>query len=326
MQYTRLGHSGLEVSRICLGCMSFGEPGRGSHEWTLDEAASRPILTAAWEAGINFYDTANVYSLGSSEEIVGKVLKELAPRDELVIATKVNGEMRKGPNGAGLSRKAILSEIDNSLRRLGTDYVDLYQIHRFDPATPIEETLEALNDVVRAGKARYIGASSMAAWQFLKLLMTSDKHGWARFVSMQDQLNLIEREEEREMLPLCIDQGIGVIPWSPLARGRLARPWGESTERMQTDIYGKTLYLRDEAANQAINAVVAELAAARGVKMAQVALAWVLQKQPVTAPIVGVTKLGQLEDAIGALEVTLSAEEVERLEAPYRSTSAASFR
>ncbi|KQW77950.1 alcohol dehydrogenase [Devosia sp. Root413D1] len=326
MQYTRLGHTGLEVSRICLGCMSFGEPKRGSHEWTLDEAASRPILRAAWEAGINFYDTANVYSLGSSEEIVGKVLLEMAPRDELVIATKVNGEMRQGANGKGLSRKAILAEIDNSLRRLGTDYVDLYQIHRFDPATPIEETLEALNDVVRAGKARYIGASSMAAWQFLKMLMTSDKHGWARFVSMQNQLNLIEREEEREMLPLCIDQGIGVIPWSPLARGRLARPWGESTERMETDIYGKTLYLRDEAANQAINAVVGEIAGARGVKMAQVALAWVLQKQPVSAPIVGVTKLAQLEDAVGALEVVLGADEVARLEAPHHSTTTASFR
>ncbi|CAN7598529.1 aldo/keto reductase [Devosia sp. LjRoot16] len=326
MQYTRLGHTGLEVSRICLGCMSFGEPKQGSHEWTLDEAASRPILRAAWEAGINFYDTANVYSLGSSEEIVGKVLLEMAPRDELVIATKVNGEMRQGPNGKGLSRKAILAEIDNSLRRLGTDYVDLYQIHRFDPATPIEETLEALNDVVRAGKARYIGASSMAAWQFLKMLMTSDKHGWARFVSMQNQLNLIEREEEREMLPLCIDQGIGVIPWSPLARGRLARPWGESTERMETDIYGKTLYLRDEAANQAINAVVGEIAGARGVKMAQVALAWVLQKQPVSAPIVGVTKLAQLEDAVGALDVKLSADEVARLESPYHSTTTASFR
>lgn len=326
MQYTRLGHTGLEVSRICLGCMSFGVPTQGSHEWTLDEAKSRPILRAAWEAGINFYDTANVYSLGSSEEIVGKVLLELAPRDELVIATKVNGEMRKGPNGKGLSRKAILSEIDNSLRRLGTDYVDLYQIHRFDPATPIEETLEALNDVVRAGKARYIGASSMAAWQFLKMLMTSDKHGWARLVSMQDQLNLIEREEEREMLPLCIDQGIGVIPWSPLARGRLARPWGESTSRMETDVYGKSLYLRDERANRAINGVVGEIAAARGVKMAQVALAWVLQKQPVTAPIVGVTKLEQLTDAVGALDVVLTADEVARLEAPYHSASAPSFR
>ena len=326
MQYTRLGRTGLEVSRICLGCMSFGDPKRGTHEWTLDEEKSRPILRAAWEAGINFYDTANVYSLGTSEEIVGKALRELGPRDEQVIATKVHGEMRKGPNGRGLSRKAILGEIDNSLRRLGTDYVDLYQIHRFDPATPIEETLEALNDVVRAGKARYIGASSMAAWQFLKLIMTSERHGWAKFVSMQDQLNLIEREEEREMLPLCIDQGIGVIPWSPLARGRLTRPWGESTERMETDEYGKTLYVKTEATNREINAVVGDIARARGVKMAQVALAWVLQKQPVTAPIVGVTKLGQLEDAVGALEVKLSADEITRLEAPYHSTGERSFR
>jgi aryl-alcohol dehydrogenase (NADP+) len=325
MKYTRLGRTGLEVSRICLGCMSFGEPKLGTHEWTLDEEKSRPILRAAWEAGINFFDTANVYSLGTSEQIVGKVLKELGPRDEQVIATKVHGEMRKGPNGRGLSRKAILSEIDNSLRRLGTDYVDLYQIHRFDPVTPIEETLEALNDVVRAGKARYVGASSMAAWQFLKMLMTSDKHGWARFVSMQNQLNLIEREEEREMLPLCIDQGIGVIPWSPLARGRLARPWGETTERMETDEYGKTLY-RNEAANREINYVVGQMAKARGAKMAQVALAWVLQKQPVTAPIVGVTKLSQLEDAVGALDVELSADEISRLEAPYHSTGERSFR
>ncbi len=326
MQYTRLGRTGLEVSRICLGCMSFGNPRQGSHEWTLDEEASRPIIRAAWEAGINFFDTANVYSLGSSEEIVGRALKELGPRDEQVIATKVHGEMRKGPNGKGLSRKVILGEIDASLRRLGTDYVDLYQIHRFDAVTPIEETLEALNDVVRAGKARYIGASSMAAWQFLKMMMTSERHGWAKFVSMQDQLNLIEREEEREMLPLCIDQGIGVIPWSPLARGRLARPWGESTERMETDEYGKTLYLKTETANRAINGVVADIAKARGVKMAQVALAWVLQKQPVTAPIVGVTRLGQLEDAVGALDVVLTVEEIARLEAPYHSTGERSFR
>ncbi len=326
MEYARLGRSGLEVSRLCLGCMSFGDPKSGSHEWTLDEAESRPILKAAWEAGINFFDTANVYSAGTSEEIVGKVLKDLAPRDELVIATKVHGEMRKGPNGRGLSRKAILGEIDHSLRRLGTDYVDLYQIHRFDPITPIEETLEALNDVVRAGKARYIGASSMAAWQFMKMLAASDAHGWARFVSMQGQLNLIEREDQREMLPLCIDQGIGAIPWSPIARGRLARPWGETTERSETDAYGKTLYQKTEAANREINAAVADIAKARGVKMAQVALAWVLQQQPVTAPIVGVTKLGHLEDAIGALEVKLTAEEMARLEAPYHSTGEKSFR
>jgi len=325
MQYARLGKTGLEVSRICLGCMSFGEPNRGTHEWTLNEEASRPILRAAWEAGINFYDTANVYSAGTSEEIVGKILKELAPRDELVIATKVHGQMRPGPNGKGLSRKAILSEIDNSLRRLGTDYVDLYQIHRFDQNVPIEETLEALNDVVRAGKARYIGASSMAAWQFLKMLMTSDKHGWARFVSMQGQLNLIQREDEQEMLPLCIEEGIGCIPWSPIARGNLARPYGEGTYRTETDAYGKSLYTRTDEANRAINGVVQAIAQERGVKMAQVATAWVLQQRPVTAPIVGVTKLGQLTDAVNAVEIKLSPEEVSRLEAPYIPTGRGSF-
>ena len=325
MQYARLGKTGLEVSRICLGCMSFGEPSRGSHEWTLNEEQSRPILRAAWEAGINFYDTANVYSAGTSEEIVGKILKELAPRDELVIATKVHGQMRPGPNGKGLSRKAILSEIDNSLRRLGTDYVDLYQIHRFDPKVPIEETLEALNDVVRAGKARYIGASSMAAWQFLKMLMTSDKHGWARFVSMQGQLNLIQREDELEMLPLCIEEGIGCIPWSPIARGNLARPHGEGTYRTETDVYGKSLYSRTEEANRAINGAVQAVAQERGIKMAQVALSWVLQKQPVTAPIVGVTKLEQLTDAVSAVEIKLSREDVARLEAPYVPTGLGSF-
>lgn len=325
MQYARLGKTGLEVSRLCLGCMSFGEPNRGSHEWTLNEELSRPILRAAWEAGINFYDTANVYSAGTSEEIVGKILRELAPRDEMVIATKVHGQMRPGPNGKGLSRKAILSEIDNSLRRLGTDYVDLYQIHRFDKNVPIEETLEALNDVVRAGKARYIGASSMAAWQFLKMLMTSDKHGWARFVSMQGQLNLIQREDEHEMLPLCIEEGIGCIPWSPIARGNLARPYGEGTYRTETDVYGKSLYARTDEANRAINGAVQAVAQERGVKMAQVALSWVLQKQPVTAPIVGVTKLEQLTDAIGAVEIKLSPEEVSRLEAPYVPTGVGSF-
>ena len=325
MNYTRLGRTGLEVSRLCLGCMSFGDPKAGNHEWTLDEAASRPILTAAWEAGINFFDTANVYSAGTSEEIVGRVLKDLAPRDQLVIATKVHGEMRKGPNGHGLSRKAILGEIDASLKRLGTDYVDLYQIHRFDRETPIEETLEALNDVVRAGKARYIGASSMYAWQFMKMLATSDAHGWARFVTMQNHLNLLFREEEREMLPLCADQGIGVIPWSPMARGRLARPWGEVTERVGTDVFGKTLYTRTEEANRAIVAAVGDVAAARGAKMAEVALAWVLQKQPVSAPIVGVTKLSQLTDALGALDLKLGAEEISRLEAPYQPTEVAGF-
>lgn len=325
MNYVRLGRTGLEVSRLCLGCMSFGDPKAGSHEWTLDEAQSRPILTAAWEAGINFFDTANVYSAGTSEEIVGKVLKDLAPRDQLVIATKVHGEMRKGPNGRGQSRKAILNEVDASLRRLGTDYIDLYQIHRYDAATPMEETLEALNDVVRAGKVRYIGASSMFAWQFMKMLKISEQHGWARFVSMQNHLNLMYREEEREMLPLCREEGIGVIPWSPLARGRLARPWGTVTERTGTDEFGKTLYNKVEDAARQINEAVAAIATARGVTMAQVALAWVLQKSPVTAPIVGITKLPQLTDALGALDVTLSAEEVARLEAPYQPTAVAGF-
>jgi len=325
MQYVRLGRTGLEVSRLCLGCMSFGDPKAGSHEWTLDEASSRPILTAAWEAGINFFDTANVYSAGTSEEIVGRVLKDLAPRDQLVIATKVHGEMRKGPNGRGQSRKAILNEVDASLRRLGTDYIDLYQIHRYDAATPMEETLEALNDVVRAGKVRYIGASSMFAWQFMKMLKISEQHGWARFVSMQNHLNLMYREEEREMLPLCREEGIGVIPWSPLARGRLARPWGTTTERTGTDEFGKTLYTKVEDAARQINEAVAAIATARGVTMAQVALAWVLRKSPVTAPIVGITKLPQLADALGALDVTLTADEIARLEAPYQPTAVAGF-
>lgn len=325
MKYVRLGQTGLEVSRICLGCMSYGDPSRGTHPWTLPEDQSRPMLRAAWEAGINFFDTANVYSLGSSEEIVGKVLKELTARENVVIATKVHGTMREAPNGGGLSRKVILGEIDASLKRLGTDYVDLYQIHRFDPKTPIEETLEALNDVVRAGKARYIGASSMYAWQFAKMLFTSDKHGWARFVSMQNHLNLMHREEEKEMLPLCIDQGIGLIPWSPLARGNLARPWGEVTNRTETDAYGKNLYDAGEGANAAINAAVEQVAKARGVKMVQVALAWVLQKQPVTAPIVGATKLNHISDAVAALDIALTPEEIATLEAPYRATGVKGF-
>jgi 1-deoxyxylulose-5-phosphate synthase len=325
MQYTRLGKTGLEVSRICLGCMSFGDPNAGSHTWTLPEADARPIMRAAWEAGINFFDTANVYSAGTSEEIVGKILKELAPRDEIVLATKVHGEMRKGPNGQGQSRKAIMWQIDESLRRLGTDYVDLYQIHRYDSDTPMEETLEALHDVVKAGKARYVGASSMYAWQFSKMLHIQERNGWARFVSMQNHLNLIYREEEREMLPLCVDAGVGLIPWSPMARGRLARPWGEVTDRTQTDAFGSSLYGATDAANAEINAAVADIAKARGVKMAQVALAWVMQKQPVAAPIVGATKLSHVTDAVGALDVTLTAEEIARLEAPYRPTWTAGF-
>ncbi len=324
MKYTRLGQTGLEVSRICLGMMSFGDNTKG-RAWTLGLDEARPIIRAAWEAGINFYDTANVYAAGTSEEITGTALWELAPRDEIVLATKVNGEMRKGPNGHGQSRKAILSEIDNSLRRLKTDYVDLYQIHRFDYQTPIEETLEALHDVVKMGKARYIGASSMWAWQFMKMLKTQEANGWTRFVSMQNHLNLLYREEEREMLPLCIDQGIGVIPWSPLARGRLARPWGEVTKRLETDPYGKQIYDASAADDEKVNDAVAVIARAKGVPMAQVALAWLLQKQPVSAPIVGVSKLPQLTDAVGALDVVLTPEDVAALEAPYTPHAVAGF-
>ena len=324
MKYGGLGRTGLEVSRICLGCMSFGKK-TAERPWVLGLEEARPMFRRAWDAGVNFFDTANVYAEGTSEEITGALIKELAPRDEIVLATKVFGKMRSGPNGSGLSRKAILSEIDNSLKRLGTDYVDLYQIHRFDPDTPIEETLEALHDVVKAGKARYIGASSMHAWQFAKMLYTADRNGWTRFVSMQNHLNLLYREEEREMLPLCADQGIGVIPWSPMARGRLARPWGEVTARAETDGFGKTLYSETEAANRQINEAVAAIAQARGVKMAQVALAWVLHKEPVAAPIVGATKIGHVEDAVGAVDIELTAEEIKALEAPYRPTAVAGF-
>jgi len=314
MDYTKLGNTGLEVSRICLGCMSFGVPDRGGHPWSLDEDKATPIIRRALEAGINFFDTANVYSDGTSEEIVGKVLRSSVPRDEVVLATKVHGRMRPGPNGAGLSRKAILAEIDNSLRRLGMDYVDLYQIHRFDPTTPIEETLEALHDVVKAGKARYIGASSMFAWQFAKMLLTSEAHGWSRFVSMQDHYNLLYREEEREMLPLCADQGIGVIPWSPLARGRLTRDWGSVTARSETDEFGRRLY---SDSDRSIVDAVGTVAAKRSATRAQVALAWLLANPVVSAPIVGVTRLEQLDDLLGALSIELSPEELDQLEEPY---------
>ena len=314
MQFVKLGPTGLDVSAVCLGCMSFGAADRGTHPWSLDEAASRPLLRAALDAGINFFDTANVYSDGTSEEIVGRALAELADRDSIVLATKVHGRMRKAPNGAGLSRKAILTEIDHSLRRLGTDYVDLYQIHRWDPRTPIEETMEALHDVVRSGKARYIGASSMWAWQFAKAQHVADVNGWTRFVTMQDHYNLLYREEEREMLPLCVDQGVGAIPWSPLARGRLTRDWDEQTARSETDEFGKTLYRPED---RAIVERVAEVAAARGVSRAQVALAWVRRHPAVSAPIVGVTKPEQLGDAVAALDVELADEEAARLEEPY---------
>ena len=317
MDYLKLGATGLDVSRLCLGCMTFGEPDRGNHPWTLPEEKSRPIIRQAVEAGINFFDTANVYSDGSSEEIVGRALKEFTRRDEVVIATKVHGRMHPGPNGAGLSRKAILTEIDNSLRRLGTDYVDLYQIHRFDPEVPIEETLEALHDVVKAGKARYIGASSMYAWQFATMLHVAEANGWTRFVTMQDYVNLLYREEEREMLPLCEAEGIGVIPWSPLARGRLTRDWDEETERSETDQFARTLYQHTADADRKVVEAVAAVAAERGVPRAQVALAWVLAKPVVSAPIVGASKPGHLDDAIAALDLELTDEEMDRLEAPY---------
>src|ERR1700761_5546920 len=315
MRFTKFGPTGMDVSVICLGCMSFGDPARGKHEWSLPEAESREIIKAALDAGINFFDSANVYSGGSSEEITGKALAEMANRDEIVLATKVHGQMRPGPNGGGLSRKAILSEIDKSLKRLGTDYVDLYQIHRWDYETPIEETLEALNDIVRAGKARYIGASSMFAWQFAKALATSERHGWARFVSMQDHYNLLYREEEREMLPLCASEDIGVIPWSPLARGRLTRPWDAETARTETDEFGASLY-RDEDAQ--VVARTLEVAERLGRPPAEVALAWLLSNPVVTAPIVGVTKDRHLADAVAAVDLDLPDDAIAALEEPYR--------
>jgi len=323
MRYVKLGNTGLEVSVITLGCMSFGVPDRGAHAWSLDEAASRDIIKQALDGGINFLDTANVYSAGSSEEIVGQVVKDLVPREEVVIATKVFNRMRPGPNGAGLSRKAIFAELDASLRRLQTDYIDLYQIHRWDYDTPIEETLEALHDAVRAGKVRYIGASSMHAWQFTKALYLAELNGWTKFVSMQNHYNLIYREEEREMLPLCADQGIGVIPWSPLARGRLTRPWDAVTARTETDEFGKTLY-RDED-RQIVERVI-ELAAKRNLSPAQVALAWLLRNPAVTSPIVGVTKPGQLAQALSAVDVELAGVEVAYLEEPYLPHAVAGFR
>ena len=318
MDYTKLGSTGMDVSRICLGCMGFGNAENWIHKWVLNEENSRPIIKKALELGINFFDTANVYSIGVSEEILGRALKDFANRDEVVIATKLHGKMREGPNGGGLSRKAILSEIDHSLTRLGTDYVDLYIIHRWDYDTPIEETMEALNDVVRSGKARYIGASAMWAWQFQKALYVAEEHGWTRFVSMQDHLNLIYREEEREMLPLCRAEGIGVTPYSPLASGRLTRDWAsERTARSESDQIAKSKYDATADTDRLVVERVAELAEKHGVPRVHIALAWLLQKQPVTAPIIGATKISHLEDAIGALSVTLASEEVTYLEEPY---------
>ena len=322
MDYVKLGSTGLDVSELCLGCMSFGEPGRGNHAWSLDEEASRPFIRRAVEAGINFFDTANVYSDGSSEEITGRALAEYANRDEIVLATKVYFQTHDGPNGQGLSRKAIMAEIDNSLRRLGTDFVDLYQIHRWDPRTPIEETMSALHDVVKAGKARYLGASSMWAWQFAKAQQVAERNGWTRFATMQNHYNLLYREEEREMLPLCADQGIGVIPWSPLARGKLTRDWDESTARAETDPFGKLLYADTD---RVIVERVAEVAAARGVSRAQVALAWVLRNPVITAPIVGTSKPHHLEDALAALDIDLTEDEVKQLTEPYTPHEVAGF-
>jgi 1-deoxyxylulose-5-phosphate synthase len=323
MRYLKLGKTGLEVSAITLGCMSFGEPDRGGHPWSLNEAASRDIIKQAIDAGVNFLDTANVYSAGSSEEIVGKAVKDFVSREDVVIATKVHGRMRPGPNGGGLSRKAIFAELDASLRRLQTEYVDLYQIHRWDYDTPIEETLEALHDTVRAGKVRYIGASSMHAWQFAKAVYVSELHGWTKFVSMQNHYNLLYREEEREMLPFCVDQGIGVIPWSPLARGRLTRPWDTVTARAETDEFGKSLY-RDED-RQIVERVI-DLSAKRGLTPAQVALAWLLRNPAVTSPIVGVTRPDQLSQAVSAVDADLDDAEVAYLEEPYLPHTIAGFR
>jgi aryl-alcohol dehydrogenase-like predicted oxidoreductase len=317
VEYVKLGRTGLDVSRICLGCMSYGGSNRGNHAWSLDEEASRPFIKRALESGINFFDTANRYSLGSSEEILGRAIRDFARREEVVIATKVYGRMRPGPNGAGLSRKAIMAEIDASLQRLGTDYVDLYQIHRWDYDTPIEETLEALHDVVKTGKARYIGASSMHAWQFARALGIAERHGWTRFVSMQNLVNLLYREEEREMLPLCAAEGIAVIPWSPQARGRLTRDWGYTSIRTETDEAFGRLFAKTEYTDKKVVDRVAQVAASRGISRAQVALAWLLTKPVITAPIVGATKLEHLDDAISSVNVKLSVDEVTALEEPY---------
>jgi aryl-alcohol dehydrogenase-like predicted oxidoreductase len=314
MRYTRLGASGLEVSAIAIGCMSWGIPERGGHPWAKDEEFARQTIRAALEAGVNFFDTANVYSGGSSEEFTGRALQAYADREDYVLATKVHGRMRSGPNGAGLSRKAILHEIDASLTRLGTDYVDLYQIHRWDPETPIEETMEALHDVVKAGKARYLGASSMYAWQFAKAQQVAERHGWTPFVSMQNHYNLIYREEEREMLPLCLDQGVGVIPWSPLARGRLTRPWDTATARTESDEFGRKLFADDD---RTIVEKVLEVAERRDAPPAQVALAWLLAQPAVTSPIVGITRPEHLADAVAAVDLELSDGEITELSTGY---------
>jgi aryl-alcohol dehydrogenase-like predicted oxidoreductase len=314
VQYTKLGRSGLTVSRLALGCMSFGDTSRGFNDWALDDAAAEPIFRQAVEAGITFWDTANAYGYGTSEEIVGRAIRNYTRREEVVLATKVFFKMHDGPGGSGLSRKAIMEQIDASLARLGTDYVDVYQIHRFDPDTPVEETMEALHDVVKAGKARYLGASSMRAWQFAKMQHTADLHGWTRFISMQNQYSLMQREDEREMFGLLADQHVASIPWSPLAKGRLARPWGEQTARSDTDAVARWVLPHDD---KPIADAVQQVAADRGVPMAQVALAWVVRNPVVAAPIVGATKPNHLTDAVGALDITLTDEEATQLEQRY---------
>ncbi|MFJ2043021.1 aldo/keto reductase [Paenibacillus taichungensis] len=317
MDYVKLGNTGLDVSRLCLGCMGFGTAVPGGHQWVINEENSRPVIKKALDLGINFFDTANVYSAGTSEEVIGRTLRDYANRDEIVLATKINGRMQQGPNGAGLSRKAIMSEIDKSLKRLETDYVDLYQIHRWDYTTPIEETMEALHDVVKAGKVRYIGASAMYAWQFLKALHVAEQNGWTRFVSMQDHYNLIYREEEREMLPLCKAEKIGVIPYSPLAGGRLTRDPQEKTHRSETDQIAKQKYDATADTDRLIIDQVAAIAEKHGVPRVQIALAWLLQKEPVTAPIIGATKISHLKDGVAALSIKLTPEEIASLEEPY---------
>ncbi|MEK4142590.1 aldo/keto reductase [Paenibacillus odorifer] len=317
MEYIKFGNTGMDVSRICLGCMSFGDVQPEGHQWVLNEENSRPIIKRALDLGINFFDTANIYASGTSEEIIGRALNDYANRDEIVLATKVWGRMHQGPNGAGLSRKAIMSEIDKSLKRLGTDYVDLYITHRWDYNTPIEETMEAMHDVVKSGKARYIGASAMYAWQFQKALHVAEKNGWTRFVSMQNHLNLIYREEEREMMPLCKDQKIAVTPYSPLASGRLIRDWSETTQRSETDLIQKAKYDSTIDADRLIIERVASIAEKRGVPRIHIALAWLLQKESVAAPIVGATKISQLEDSVEALSVKLTSEEISSLEELY---------
>lgn len=317
MKYVRLGRSGLQVSRLCLGCMTYAPPERSGYSWSLNEEQSRPFIRQALELGINFFDTANAYAKGASEEVLGRALKDFARRDEVVITSKVFMPMRPGANGGGLSRKVIMHEIDQSLTRLGTDYIDLYQIHRWDYETPLEETLEALHDLVKMGKVRYLGASSMFAWQLCKALHVAERNGWTRFIAMQNHLNLLYREEEREMLGLCLAEGVGVTPWSPLARGRLTRPVDAGSGRSSSDPYARTLYDATEAADRRVIEAVTQVAHQRGTPQAQVAMAWLLQKQPVASPIMGATRVEHLQDAVAALDVTLDAEEIRQLEAPY---------